>query len=161
MSKMLTTWLERVEAHEIRESHITQLKNAIASRADGWKWGGQRTNITEAEAKRIMLTLRIRVARDGGPLVTEAQAQKGRDWIMAHGKRMGVREEYRTGITHFRLRGIRKIPHPIPGGRPGFAPIYRAYYADGRRMTYSPTPRTAREKSPSFTYDESHARVAC
>lgn len=154
MTKMLTTWLERVEAHEIRESHITQLKNAVASRADGWGWGGMPTNLTEAEARQIMLAFRQRVARDGGPLVTESQADKGRDWIAKYGKRLGIREEYRTGITHFRLRGIRKIPPQFPGGRPGFAPIYRAYYADGRTMTYSPTPWTARAKDIAFTYDE-------
>jgi hypothetical protein len=152
---IVDTWLERVEAPEMPESIVRQFKNAVAARAEGDSFGGMPTKITEADAKRIMLAFRLRVARDGGPLVTEAQADKGREWIARYGKRLGILEEYRTGITHFRLRGIRVIPHPTyEFGRKSFAPIYRAYYADGRTMTYSPTPWTARDKAVAFTYQE-------
>lgn len=144
-SRMYRPWLERVTAPVMSEGHIRQFRLAIYPRAFGYPAGGHDLTLTDDEVRRIVAAFRERVKDDGGPLVTEQQAEKGRRWLAYDPKRYGlpVDVDYRD-ITHFRFEAVH---HDVEGDshwRMSTAPIYRAFWENGDQLTYWCTPWTAR-----------------
>jgi len=150
-NRMYQVWLDRVLDDSISEGHIQQFKNAVWPRAsDGpHSDGGRKMNMTREEAAAIVAAFRRRVAKDGGPLVEGGQAEKGRQYLQRHAKRLGLPTDINyLEITHFRLAGVHVVDQNQ--WRMTTAPVYEAYWPDGRVLRYWVGPWTAR------TYGRSH-----
>jgi hypothetical protein len=144
-SRMYPVWLERVQADVISEGHIRQFRLAVYPRAYGYGTGGHRLTLTTDEASEIVQAFRRRVSDDGGPLVTDEQADKGRRYLARYADRLGLPLDvsYRN-IDRFRFEAVHHDREGDDRWRMSTAPIYRAFWDDGTQLVYWCTPWTAR-----------------
>ena len=137
---MKRTWLERVTAPVITEGHIRQFRLAVWPMSFGFLPSGAKTNMTEADALEIVETFTDRVRNvDGGPKVTNEQADKGTRWLHSTGKRYGIPERFqREWPLFYRFEGCHLIWEDHSWNHAWYAPIYVAHYADGTTLRYAP-----------------------
>lgn len=128
MTQIAKTWNARLDTGTLTKGQIGQVVQAIYPMAAGYSPGGKRTNLTESEAEAIYTRI-----EQGDIRVTEEQARQGRDWLSRYWKRLHMPEMDYATITHFRFAGAEC------SGYRTFAPIYWAYFPDGRVLAYIPT----------------------
>lgn len=134
------TWLERIQADVIAEGMIRQLRLSIYPLAFDFEPSGAKTNLTEIQAGEIVRAHHARL--DGGPKVTEHQADKGAQWLRNMGKRVGLPERFYTEFPlFFRLPDVELVQVDnwrFNSSRFGatFLPRYTAHYADGTILSY-------------------------
>jgi hypothetical protein len=142
-SRMYRPWLERVTGPVMTEGHIRQFRHAIVPLAHDYPAGGQQLTMTYDEASDIVEAFKARVRVDGGPLVTEEQAEKGRRWLTGQQRRLGLPDVDYGNIDRFRFEAVH-IDWEGTNYRMSTAPVYRAFWLDGTEFVYWATPWTAR-----------------
>ena len=131
-------WLDRVLAPELTYGQIRQLYTGIYPRSIGYENAGHKSNLTSRDAQAILDALKARIKRDGGPLVTEAQAKVGRQWLCGMAKRLGIGDADYHSITHFRLVGFQWYNENRYRAR--VAPTYEAFFPNGQVLRYTALP---------------------
>jgi hypothetical protein len=136
-NKMQATWLKRVRAARIAEGHIRQLGLAVYPIAHGFNGRGAKTKLTTEDAEIIVTAFEKRVAKDGGPKVTDEQADKGTRWLHETGRRLGLPERfYRETPLFYRLSAIEQVFVDVRWSEAHYRPRYTAFYADGTTLNY-------------------------
>lgn len=134
-------WRDRVQNDDVWEhAKIRQWCKAIHSLAATGYASGHASSVTEDEAEALLELFSERWDGDfAGPLVTEEQAEIGRNWLATKGVRFGLRKDidWRT-ITHFRFVGT-KIYDDGPG-RPYATPVYAGFLPNGDVLRYHAVP---------------------
>lgn len=138
MKPLLKKWLDRVEASEIERGKILQLQTCIFPRACGYEAAGRKTTLDYDDCDQIILALRRRVERDGGPRVTEEQAEVGRRWLTGMQHRLNLPDVDYSQIAFFLLEDF--IVHDENAYRALVGPTYTAHFTDGSILRYSPMP---------------------
>jgi hypothetical protein len=148
MTKIFNTWCERIDAPEMSKSHIRQFKDAIALPAlAGVDPSGAKTSLLDHERRELWHRFAERVSREGGPLVTEAQADQGREWLHRYAKRIGMPITFNWSagehIDYLAIRCFRFVDVEVCGTRvmPFALPTYECDWGDGvARLRYTPAP---------------------
>jgi hypothetical protein len=135
---LLRTWLDRVEASEIERGKILQLQTCIFPRACGYEAAGRKTTLDYDDCDQIILALRRRIERDGGPRVTEEQAVDQRRRLAGMQHRLGLPDVDYSRIAFFLLEDF--IVHDENAYRALVGPTYTAHFTDGSILRYSPMP---------------------
>lgn len=139
-SRGFRLWRDRVANDDVWErAKIRQWCKAIHQLAATGDASGHRSSVTEDEAVQLVEMFEAKYPdRFDGPLVTEQQAEIGREWLATKGVRYGLRRDidWRT-ITHFRFVGVYTYDS---GYRPYSTPIYVGFLPDGTAIKYHATP---------------------
>lgn len=139
MSKIYNTWVERIDAPVMQASMIRQFKDAIALRALTDHEGGRRTSLTSAECNELWEGFRARTRRDGGPKVSEVQAEQGRRWLDRYWKKIGMPEADYRAIVCFRFVGVQIFNESSRW--PTAYPVYECDWGNEfARLRYVPVP---------------------
>lgn len=140
MTRIFNLWRDRVENDPVWEhGKIRQWCKAVHNLAHNGEASGFRTALTESEAERLVDMFRVKYPGEfNGPLVTEDQAEIGRNWLATKGIRFGLRRDidWRT-ITHFRFVDA----YTYEGGyRCYVTPVYAGFLPNGDVIRYHAVP---------------------
>lgn len=141
MSKIYNTWCDRIGAGTMEASYIRQFKDAIALPVlTGERPGGKRTALNDSDRFELHTLFTNRVTRDGGPKVTEAQAERGRRWLNNYWKRIGMPEVDYLAIQCFRFVGVQIFNQDSRWHSTAY-PVYECDWGDEfARLRYVPIP---------------------
>jgi hypothetical protein len=124
-------WRKRVASGTITHPQAVQFCHAIYPLSRGEYARGKAVNIERFEAEDIvaeMFTVK--------PMVDEASAQRGRQWLAATVRQFGLPQWNYFEIVEFRFTCVHRHPGVYDDY---FGPEYTATWPDGRRLTYAPT----------------------
>ena len=132
-------WNERLTGETIEHGQVIQFYNAVYPLSQGYPAGGKTTSLTDDEAAELVEAYEDRVENgDGGCLIPEKGAARGREWLTKYAKRLQMPDVDYSTITHFRLYGV--YVYDANQYRVSAAPQYSAHFADGSVLVYAPTP---------------------
>lgn len=134
-TKIFKTWVDRLAQDTIPHHQVIQLARTIVPLAKGERPGGKRTALEPSEARDLVRMLRARAVSDGGIRATPDNEERGRIWLRANRKRLGLPEADYQSIIEFRLIGFyayetERATH--------YEPIWRCLFPDGSVLDYAP-----------------------
>lgn len=139
-TRIFKVWKNRIERDDVWEhGKIRQWSQSVYSLAEYGVASGHATALHEDEAEDLVRLFHEKYPdRFDGPLVTESQAEIGRNWLATKGVRFGLRRDVDwRSITHFRFVGV----YGYEGGyRPYCTPVYAGFLPNGDAIRYHATP---------------------
>lgn len=148
------TWCDRIGATVMSASHIRQFKDAVGVAALTGEVRGQKVALTLPEREELWTMFERRVARDGGPKVSEAQAEQGRMWLDRYWKKIGMPEADYRAIVCFRFVGVQIFNERT---YPMAHPVYECDWGTGPLLRYVPVPWQA-QGPPTAEFWWCHSR---
>lgn len=134
-TRIYRTWVERLSEQTIPHHQVIQLARAVVPLANAEPARGKRTALEPDEAALLLNIIRNRVRVDGGIRATPENEERGRDWLQANRKRLGLPGADFRSILEFRLIGF----HPYRTERTThYEPIWRCLFPDGSVLDYAP-----------------------
>lgn len=134
-TRIFQTWVDRLVQQTIPHHQVIQLVRTIVPLAHGERPGGKRTSLEASEARDLIRMVKARVTSDGGIRATPDNEERGRDWLYANRKRLGLPPADFRSILEFRLVGF----HPYRTERTThYEPIWRCLFPDGSVLDYAP-----------------------
>lgn len=163
------TWRDRLTEPIWGEGWIRQWRHAIwpiSYAGDINAAGGHAIRIDLHEAHDLVERFERRAAAGTAPLVTEEQAEKGRQWLARYARRLGVEGPLPNvgpplelpdfnGIDHFRFVDV--AIYRETQWRIDTMSVYRAVWPDGLTFTYNAAAwQSGRDRGLDYTW-----KVSC